>query len=634
MDENTTGSGMNEEPKENTESGTTSQTGNGNYQYTANDQQQTNSDTAGAQNSANANTGAQNSSSNAGNYSGNGNANSSNSSWNGNNNNAGNGGWNGNGGNNNNGWNTNNNWNTNGNNGNHNGGKKRNHKKAWFAVLLCVIFGFCAGFGGYGISRLSTNSLTKDTKTEASADEGASTSREITDDHSDEESSDTTSEDTEEEETTIDSTDEDTEAAATEGSTESSDESDGTSLTQHHEAGQESNVTKVAAKVLPSIVSVYNNYTQQSQDFFGQTYSSEETATGSGIIIAKTSDELLIVTNNHVVADEDSLQVQFIDETTAEANIKGTDSDNDLAVIAVSLKDLDKDTLDKISVAELGDSDELLVGQSVIAIGNALGYGQSVTVGVVSALNRELETEDGLTNTYIQTDAAINPGNSGGALCDENGYVVGINSSKLSATQVEGMCYAIPISRAIPIIENLMNETTKTKVAEADRGYLGISGVSVTSQVASAYNMPEGVYVSEIIDGGGAADSDLRAGDIITAIDKTTVTSMEDLQKQLTYYAAGDTVTLTVERQTSGGYKETSVDVTLGDSSTIENAQKGSSRQSGRTGDGSASGDSSDESSSDESTEQSDESSSEESTEESSESGNAGGYNQFPWNQW
>lgn len=340
-------------------------------------------------------------------------------------------------------------------------------------------------------------------------------------------------------------------------------------------------VTQVVEDVMPSVVSVYNNFTQTTQDFFGQTYAQEGTSTGSGIIIAKDEDngELLIATNNHVVEDADSLEVQFIDESTAEAKIKGTDAGNDLAVIAVKLKDIDSDTMDQIEVATLGDSDELKIGEPVVAIGNALGYGQSVTTGVVSALERELQVEN-VSGTFIQTDAAINPGNSGGPLVDLNGNVIGINSSKIGGEKVDSMGFAIPISRAVPIIEDLMNQKTKETVAEEDRGYLGISGVSVTSQVSSAYSMPQGVYITQIIDGGGAADSDLQKGDIITAIEGTSVSDMETLQKQLTYYAAGETIKLTIERQDgTGAYDKQTVEVTLGDKSAIENFEDSQNSQ-------------------------------------------------------
>ncbi|HAP73374.1 MAG TPA: serine protease [Lachnospiraceae bacterium] len=339
-------------------------------------------------------------------------------------------------------------------------------------------------------------------------------------------------------------------------------------------------VSKVVDKVMPSMVSVYNNFTQTRQDFFGQTYSQQSQATGSGIIIGKTDTELLIVTNNHVVADADSLQVQFQDENTADASIKGTDETNDLAVIAVKLSDIKDDTMSKISIATLGNSDNLVLGEPVVAIGNALGYGQSVTTGVVSALNREITQENNETGTFIQTDAAINPGNSGGALVDLNGNVIGINSSKIGGSTVEGMGYAIPISKAEPIIESLMNQTTKEKVSEDKQGYLGISGVSVTSQVSSAYNMPQGVYVAKVISGTGAADSDLKKGDIITAIEGSTVQSLEQLQKQLTYYEAGSTVTITVKRASANGeYKEQEIKIKLTDKKTMEAASESEDSQ-------------------------------------------------------
>ena len=466
--------------------------------------------------------------------------------------------------------------------GNHNHNKKNGRGgKVAFAIALAAVFGICAGAGAYGISRVSGNKTTASVA-EASTEgqsEGATLS--IAEGNS--------------------SSSSDTESSAAASSTESASEDSTTGssaslgLQTSDAEAQENTVTKIVAKDMPSIVAVYNNYTSTSQDFFGQTYSQEQTATGSGIIIGKTDDELLIVTNNHVVADEDSLQVQFVDESTADANIKGTDSDMDLAVIAVKLADLSDDTKNAIAIATLGNSDNLKVGQSVIAIGNALGYGQSVTTGVVSALNREIaDSENGTTNKFIQTDAAINPGNSGGALIDLNGNVIGINSSKIGATTVEGMCYAIPISDAIPVIETLMNQSTKTKVSDEDKGYLGIQGVSVTSQVASAYNMPEGVYVASVMDGSGAADAGLQKGDIITKINGSSVSDMEDLQDQLRYYAAGTEVTLTIQRNGSDGkYAEQELKVTLSDSSVVsssngtedsgsssgQNSQSGSSSQ-------------------------------------------------------
>ena len=355
------------------------------------------------------------------------------------------------------------------------------------------------------------------------------------------------------------------------------------------EVKPETELTKVVNKVMPSIVSVYNDYTQEVQNFFGETYTMEGQSTGSGIIIGKTADELLIVTNNHVVEGADNLSVMFIDQETCDAEIKGTDAGNDLAVIAVSLKNIKDTTLNQIKIATLGNSDALKIGEDAIAIGNALGYGQSVTTGIVSAINREIN-DDTITGTFIQTDAAINPGNSGGALVDINGNVIGINSSKIGGATVEGMGFAIPISRAIPIIEDLMSRETLTKVSEEEQGTIGISGVTVTSDVSKAYKMPMGVYVAQIIEGGGAASSDLQQGDIITAINGQSITGMEDLQRQLQYYKAGTEVTLTVQRQDgNGSYKEISVKVTLGTRASIQagDAQNGQEQEEpGQNGQG------------------------------------------------
>ncbi len=343
-------------------------------------------------------------------------------------------------------------------------------------------------------------------------------------------------------------------------------------------------ISKTVEKVMPSVVSVYNNYTQKTQ-YFGQTYTSAAESTGSGIIVGKTDTELLIVSNNHVVEGADSLKVQFIDGTNASADIKGTDSSADLAVIAVQLTDVSADTQKSISVATLNASGKTKVGEDVIAIGNALGYGQSVTTGIVSAVDREIAQEDGITGTFIQTDAAINPGNSGGALLNANGEVIGINSSKIGGSSVEGMGFAIPISKALPIIEELMSQDTKVKVAEDEQGTLGISGVSVTSDVASAYGMPQGVYVAQILDGGGAATSELQKGDIITSIGGVSISSMEMLQKQLQYYAAGTTVTLNVQRQDgSGAYADVQVEVTLGTKASLQQASEKQNEQTQQNG--------------------------------------------------
>ena len=332
----------------------------------------------------------------------------------------------------------------------------------------------------------------------------------------------------------------------------------------------ESDVSDVVEKVMPAMVSIVNNFTETA-NVFGQQYTQEEAASGSGIIVGKTDDELLIVSNNHVVESADTLTVTFIDGSEAQAQVKGLDSDMDLAVIAVSLNDLSDDTKNAITVATLGSSDDLKLGEPVIAIGNALGYGQSVTNGIVSALNREITLENGSTGlengstgTFIQTNAAINPGNSGGALLNMNGEVIGINSNKIGGTAVEGMGYAIPITSASPIIADLMERQTRTKVAEDEVGYIGISLQEVTSQISQMYNMPEGIYVVSVEEGSAAANAGIMKGDIITKFDGSSISSYSDLQKTLQYYAAGDSVTVTVQRPQNGEYVSVELNLTLG----------------------------------------------------------------------
>ena len=326
-------------------------------------------------------------------------------------------------------------------------------------------------------------------------------------------------------------------------------------------------VTAVVTEVMPAMVIIHNNYTQ-SASYFGYVQKQEATASGSGIIVGQNDSELLIATNYHVIEGADSLEVIFNDETTLEAVVKGTDSDMDLAVIAVMLDDISSDTMSSIKVATLGDSDALTLGEPAIAIGNALGYGQSVTTGVISALNREVELDSNTTKSFIQTDAAINPGNSGGALLNIQGEVIGINSNKIGGETVEGMGYAIPISAAKPIIEKLMNEETKIKVSDEERGYIGISGVSVTSDVSQVYGLPQGVYVAEISYGGGAEAAGIEKGDVIVGLDGEEITSMDDLQTRLQYYRSGTEVTVTVMRHDGSGYSERTFNVTLGSLST------------------------------------------------------------------
>lgn len=332
-------------------------------------------------------------------------------------------------------------------------------------------------------------------------------------------------------------------------------------------------VSQVVEKVMPAIVSINNTFTQ-TMSYFGQTLKSESTAAGSGIIVGESDTELLIVSNYHVVEEADKLIIQFADGTEAEAQMKGSDPDMDLAVVAVSLEDVGASTMDAIAVATLGDSDSLTVGEPAIAIGNALGYGQSVTVGVVSALDRIIdlssgaapgmaaETED--AESFIQTDAAINPGNSGGALLNIKGEVIGINSNKIGGTVVEGMGYAIPISSAKPIIEELMLKETRARVSEENKGYLGISQLTVVEDMAEAYGMPKGVYVSQVYEGTGAEAAGIVRGNIITEFDGNKITSSEDLIRVLEYYSKGDTVDVTIMQGSPSGWESRTVTVTLG----------------------------------------------------------------------
>lgn len=335
-------------------------------------------------------------------------------------------------------------------------------------------------------------------------------------------------------------------------------------------------VSEVVKAVMPSVVSV-NNKQVETLSFFGQQYSQESTGSGSGIIVGQNETELLVVTNYHVVDSAEELTVQFVDGSLVEAQIKGTDSDKDLAVIAVQLGDIDSDTMSQIAIAELGSSDDLTVGEPVIAIGNALGYGQSVTTGVVSALNRAIattttttENNDTEINTFIQTDAAINPGNSGGPLLNISGQVIGINSNKIGGSTVEGMGYAIPISDVQDIIEELMSKETRLKVNEKNKGYLGITGIDVAAEYSELYGAPEGVYVSKVSEGSGADNAGLVRGDIITGINGVAITSMSELQEELSYYEAGTTVELTIMQGSPTGYQEKTVEVTLGKQSSIQ----------------------------------------------------------------
>ncbi|MFI3171393.1 MAG: trypsin-like peptidase domain-containing protein [Eubacteriales bacterium] len=323
----------------------------------------------------------------------------------------------------------------------------------------------------------------------------------------------------------------------------------------------ESDVATIASNVMPSIVSITNLSVQEVQSYFGQSNYYEMESAGSGIIIGENDTELLILSNNHVIEDSSTLTVTFCNDDSVEAILKGADSTIDLAVIAIEKETISEETMSAIKIATLGDSDSLQVGEPVIAIGNALGYGQSVTTGVVSAVER---TISGIDSELIQTDAAINPGNSGGALLNSNGEVIGINTAKVDLDAVEGMGYAIPISDAIDTINALISMTTRKLVDEEDRGYVGIQGLSVTEESAAMYDMPVGVYIKEVTEGGGAEEAGLSKGSIITKIDGITVETIESLQENLMYYEAGTTVVLTIEvLDQTGEYVEQEIEVTL-----------------------------------------------------------------------
>ncbi len=350
--------------------------------------------------------------------------------------------------------------------------------------------------------------------------------------------------------------------------------------------GVVTDITDVVEEVMPAMVMIHNNYTA-SASYFGYIQKEEATASGSGIIVGQNDTELLIATNYHVVEGADSLKVIFTnnEEVETEAVVKGTDSNMDLAVIAVMLSDIDSETMDSIKIATLGDSNALKLGEPAIAIGNSLGYGQSVTTGVISAINREVEVSDGDTRTFIQTDAAINPGNSGGALLNIQGEVIGINSNKIGGSTVEGMGYAIPISVAQPIIDKLMNEETKIKVSAEERGYIGISGVSVTADVSAGYGIPLGVYVAEVSKGGGAEAAGIEKGDVITEFDGEEITSMDDLQTKLQFYAAGTDVTVKVMRQYGSSFEEYEYNVTLGNSKSVSSGSDSNAGENGEKSD-------------------------------------------------
>ncbi len=332
-------------------------------------------------------------------------------------------------------------------------------------------------------------------------------------------------------------------------------------------------VEEVTKNAMPSLVTISTMSVEEMRNFFGGTQKYEVEGAGTGVIVGKNDSELLIATNNHVVEGASSLSVGFIDESTAEGSVKGTDADNDLAVVSVKLSDIPDDTMKQIKIATVGNSDDLELGEQVVAIGNALGYGQSVTCGYVSALDRDLTLTDESGATInstglIQTDAAINPGNSGGALLNMKGELIGINEAKTASTpdgsSVDNIGFAIPIDKAESSIKDLMNLPTREKVDESQASYLGIQGSSVTSDITQLYGIPEGVAVSEVVENGPADAAGIQKGDVITELDGRTVSNIEQLQDTLQYYAAGETVKVTVERQENGSYQPKELTVTLG----------------------------------------------------------------------
>ena len=352
-----------------------------------------------------------------------------------------------------------------------------------------------------------------------------------------------------------------------------------TDTTEASTSESSSGVAQVADNAMPSVVTISTMSVEEMRSFFGGTQQYEVEGAGTGVIIGENDTELLIATNNHVVEGASSLSVGFIDESTVSAEIKGTDAENDLAVISVKLSDISTDTMNQIKIASIGDSDELQLGEQVVAIGNALGYGQSVTSGYVSALNRDLSLTDESGNTInstglIQTDAAINPGNSGGALLNMNGELIGINEAESgttsSGTTVDNIGFAIPINKAQESLQNLMNQETREKVSEDQASYIGIQGASVSSDEQEKFSIPAGVVVASVVEDGPAAQAGIQEGDIITELDGRSVSSIEGLQDTLQYYAAGETVDIVVQRADNGSYQEQTLSITLGSAQDAE----------------------------------------------------------------
>jgi serine protease Do len=416
--------------------------------------------------------------------------------------------------------------------------KKKNSKlRTWLVIILCILFAFAYAFGILFL-------IIESTDTGGSVESYVENDNESTIAEQFNENKNSDSETKLVEQQTEDST-EDTNVVI-----------DRVQTVDETALAVVTDVTEVVKAAMPSVVAITNEYTAYDS-WYGESV--DEEANGSGIIIEQKDAELLIVTNYHVIEDNNSLIIKFYDESEAEGYVKGVSETDDLAIVSVSINDLGDETIDSIAIATLGDSDILQVGEPAIAIGNSLGYGQSVTTGVISAINRNIND-----SYLIQTDAAINPGNSGGALLNIRGEVIGINSSKIADYVIEGMGYAIPITTAKPIIDQLMLSETKKKAASENRGFLGISGTDVTDDAANRYGMPQGAYVADVIEGSGAQMAGILKGDIITSVDGEKITSMTALQEKLEYYEAGTTIDVVINRQNNGEYIEQTVTVTLG----------------------------------------------------------------------
>ncbi len=385
-----------------------------------------------------------------------------------------------------------------------------------------------------------------------------------------------------------------TEAAADTSDTETTETASST--------GTGGTVADVAAQCMPSLVTISTISVEEMQSFFGQTQQYEVEGAGTGVIVGQNDTELLIATNNHVISGAESLSVGFIDETAVEGAVKGYDADTDLAVVAVNLEDIPSETMDQIRICEMGDSDDLVLGEQVVAIGNALGYGQSVTSGYISAFDRELTLSDGTTtftsSGLIQTDASINSGNSGGALLNMKGQLIGINEAKSSGSSssasVDNIGFAIPIAKAEPILEELMSLTTRTAVSDDEASYIGITCADVNDETAEMYNMPVGVCITSIMEGSPAEEAGLKKGDILTSFDGRSVSTYSELVSLLQYYAAGETVEVTVERSDEGEYTEQTFSLTLGSASDMPSSyQSGGSTEDSDSSDSQESQDSS-----------------------------------------